>query len=493
MPSRLEFQLDMGRNSAGPTVRRAASGAMRLLLLGDFGGEASRPALKDRRVHRVDIDLIDTVLQRVAPVLTLQVGGQACRFAPQSLDDFHPDHLLASLPPLATALDRLRRLRAPATFAQAAAEMGMGVPPSPAPTPASSATPQEQAAPGNLLDQLLGGSIGPARAAVPAPAPPAQGIDALVRSIVGQQVVAAAPANQAAYLAAAQDELTSMLRAVLHAPAFQALEAAWRGLHFLVSRLDLDDALQLHLLDASRAELLADVVAAGGRIEQTGLCEAALHRWCAPSTGQQCGAVIALHEFAPNDTDVGLLAALGLLAARMQAPLVAGGSLTLADDTHPGAAAWRALRASEAAPWVALVAPRLLMRLPHGKGYEATESLPSFEELPAGASGQHLLWGCGALAAAWSLGRAFAAAGWQGDAADEREIDDLPAYTHVHADGDRELQACAEVFLSEADTGRLLSAGLMPLASHRHRNAATLLRWQSVAQPAQSLNGLLGG
>jgi hypothetical protein len=258
MPSRLEFQLDMGRNSASPTARRAASGAMRLLLLGDFGGDASRPALRERRVHRVDIDLIDTVLQRVAPALTLQVGGQACRFAPQSLDDFHPDHLLASLPPLAMALDRLRRLRAPATFAQAAAEMGNdAAPPSP-PSPATSAPPQVHPAPGHLLDQLLGGSIAPARAAAPAPAPPAQGIDALVRSIVGPQVVASAPANQAAYLAAAQDELTLLLRSVLHAPAFQALEAAWRGLHFLVSRLDLDDALQLHLLDVSRAELLAD-------------------------------------------------------------------------------------------------------------------------------------------------------------------------------------------------------------------------------------------
>ena len=51
MPSRLEFQLDMGRSGAQPPTRRAGGGGMRLLLLGDFGGgAASRPALKDRRV-----------------------------------------------------------------------------------------------------------------------------------------------------------------------------------------------------------------------------------------------------------------------------------------------------------------------------------------------------------------------------------------------------------------------------------------------------------
>ena len=38
----------------------------------------------------------------------------------------------------------------------------------------------------------------------------------------------------------------------------QALEAAWRGLYFLVKRLDTDGGLKLFLLDVSRDELAAD-------------------------------------------------------------------------------------------------------------------------------------------------------------------------------------------------------------------------------------------
>ena len=478
---------------------------MRLLLLGDFAGAAatSRTPLKDRRVHRVDVDLLDTVMQRVAPAIELTVGAGSCRFSPQSLDDFHPDRLLALLPPLAHALGRLQRLQSSATFAQAAAEMNLDVsapvasasstPATPASAPASAPT-SAPAQGGDLLGQLLGGQVKPAGAASASPAPtaaPAKGIDALVRSIVAEHIVAPAPANQAVYVAAARAELTSLLRSVLHAQAFQALEAAWRGLHFLVSRLELDPALQVHVLDASRAELVADIVAAGGRMEDTGLCATALHRWCAPATGESCAALIALHEFGPSDADIGLLAALGMLAARMAAPLVAGGDLALAQGEQAGAAGWHALRRSEVAPWIALVAPRLLLRLPYGKGYEATEHF-AFEEIAASAPNSDFVWGCGALAAAWSLGRAFAADGWQGDVATERELDDLPAYTHVLADGERELQACAEVFLSEQALDGLLSNGLMPLASHRHRNAATLLRWQSVALPAQALRGLPG-
>ena len=473
---------------------------MRLLLLGDFGGAAAtRPALKERRVHRVDVDLLDTVMQRVAPRIELGLGTAGCLFAPQSLDDFHPDRLLVLLPPLAHALDRLQRLQASATFAQAAAEMNL---PAAAAQPATQTATLPAAAPlapalgDDLLGQLLGGKVGPAAAApvaagrAPAAAA-AQGIEAFVRSIVAPQAVAPAPANQAVYVAAARAELGDLLRAVLHAPAFAALESAWRSVHFLVNRLELDDLLQVHLLDAPKAELVADIVAAGGHIENTGLCEAALHRWCAPATGERCAALVTLHEFGSSDTDIGLLAALGMLAARMGAPVIAGGSLTLADVQAPGAASWQALRRSEVAPWVALVAPRLLLRLPYGKGYEAVERL-AFEELPATSGPAGFVWGSGALAAAWSLGQAFAADGWQGDVAQAREVDDLPAYTHVLADGERELQACAEVFLSEQVLDGLLAGGLMPLASHRHRNAATLLRWQSVALPPQALRGLPG-
>jgi type VI secretion system protein ImpC len=36
----------------------------------------------------------------------------------------------------------------------------------------------------------------------------------------------------------------------------------------------------------------------------------------------------------------------------------------------------------------------------------------------------------------------------------------------------------------------LLAAGLMPLLSHRHSNAVSVMRLQSVAEPAQALAGL---
>ena len=100
----------------------------------------------------------------------------------------------------------------------------------------------------------------------PAPAAAATGIDAFIRSIVAPHIVPDIAPQPAPYLASIEAAIAEQLRAMLHAPAFQALESAWRGVQWLVNRLELNNDLQLHLLDASRAELLADVVAVQGHI-----------------------------------------------------------------------------------------------------------------------------------------------------------------------------------------------------------------------------------
>ena len=140
------------------------------------------------------------------------------------------------------------------------------------------------------------------------------------------------------------------------------------------------------------------------------------------------------------------------------------------------------------APWIGLAAQRVLLRLPYGKGCDPVQSFQS-EELGPVPGHEQLLWGCGGLACALLIARAFSARGWGFEPGDEREIADLPAFSFVK-DGEPELQACAEHYLGEAAGQALLAAGLMPVMSHRHRNAVTLMRFQSVAGPAQPLRGL---
>jgi type VI secretion system protein ImpC len=439
MPERLNFDLGFGR----PGRRREDGEPMRLLVLGNFRGRGERPPLPGRPTQQVDIDSLDDVMQRLAPRLTLAVGDLQFK----RIDDFHPDRLYGRLE-LFQAL-REKRARPPADG-------------------------------DDLLARLLGGS--PQHKA---PAQPASGLDALIHKVVAPHIVKDTSAQTRVFLAAVDAAIAEQMRSVLHDPGFQALEAAWRGVHWLVSNLELDENLQLHLFDVSREELLSDVVGAKGQIPETALHRALVDRWRNVPGTHGWSAFVGLFQFGPSDTDVGLLAALGLIASQAGGPLLAGAEPQLAEDDEVALAGWLALRRSEAAPWIGLAAPRILLRMPYGTRSDPVESF-AFEEFDGPPIHEQLLWGHGSLALALLIGRGFTERGWAMEPGDQREIGDLPAYTFTR-DGEQVMQACAERFLSEREIQALLDAGLVPVVSRRDRNAVVAVRFQSISQPPAPL------
>ena len=302
--------------------------------------------------------------------------------------------------------------------------------------------------------------------------------------IVEPHIVKDSPPQAKLYSDATEAAIAEEMRGVLHYPAFQALESVWLGVQWWVSSVELDDNLQLHIFDVSRDELIADVVAAGGQLAQTGLYRALVDRWRNVPGGESWSALVALIQFGPSDADIGLLAALGLIAAQAGGPLLAGADEALG-DTQASAGGWGALRRSEAARWIGLAAPRVLLRLPYGKRSDPIESFP-FEEFVGPPTQEHLLWGPSSFATSILIGRSFNSRGWDMEPGDEREIGDLPAYV-FEQDGERAMQACAERYLTETEIQRLIEAGLIPIASRRDRNAVVAIRFQSVSDPPAAL------
>ncbi|WP_310388954.1 type VI secretion system contractile sheath domain-containing protein [Roseateles sp.] len=452
MPQRMEFGFAFGPSGMRPEAPlEQRRGPMRLLLLGDFSAKptSQKSPLAERPSHRVDLDTLDDVMRR----LGVQLKWASADIDFQSIDDFHPEQLYTRLP----LFQELQRARS------------------------------QPVAAGNagLLDQLLGKTS----ETKPDPAPSAAaGLDGLIHKLVAPHIVPDLSASLQTQQAAVDAVITEQMRRLLHAPSLQGLEAAWRGVQWLIANLELDEQLELHLFDVSRDELLADIVAAKGQLAQTGLHHALADRWRNLPGGQSWSALVGLYQFGASDADVGLLAALGLLAAQAGGPWLAGGDPGLTALAPTEQANWQALRHSEAAAWIGLAAPRVLLRLPYGKKSDPVDGF-AFEEFDATPVHEEFLWGNGALAVALLLGRAFNARGWEFEAGDEREIADLPAYTYLQ-NGERELQACAERYLGEEAGLAMLAAGLMPVLSHRNRNAVTVIRMQSVAEPAQALAGL---
>src|SRR5262245_731761 len=196
MPGQFDFDIRYGGSS------RDDEAPMRLLVLGDFSGKPpdARPPLASRPTLRVDPDNFEQVLRRLRP--QLDAPGGPIEF--EQLDDFHPDRLYSRL-------ELFNTLR------------------------------QARLAPPSGSDPLLGRLLGKPPESAPAPPPPATGFEALIHSVVAPHIVKDTSAETRNYVIAVDSAIEEQMRALLHRPEFQALEAAWRGVRWLIANLELDE------------------------------------------------------------------------------------------------------------------------------------------------------------------------------------------------------------------------------------------------------------
>jgi type VI secretion system protein ImpC len=275
------------------------------------------------------------------------------------------------------------------------------------------------------------------------------------------------------------------MRAILGHPGFQALEAAWRSVFFLLQRLETGVQLKLYLIDVTRDELL----------------DAALLR--RPLARDGWSAAACLHSFAPAENDCTALAGLAVLAREAGGPVLAGihprlmGCESMAatpdpDDwkrplDEPSLRAWRQLRSHPDARWLGLAMPRILLRLPYGRATSPAESF-DFEEMPQPPLHEAYLWGSPAIAIVCLLGQAFSARGWQLHPGLRNQIEGLPVHTY-RVGGEPRMTPPAETWLTDRVADRILDQGVMPLASSRNSGLILLVRSQSIADPPRPLAG----
>lgn len=510
MSGRMEFDFHFSRPQPRSTPRAADDTPMRILILGDFSGRENRglvetgSALAQRRTLAIDADNFEDQLRRISPRLCLPLGnaGAVTNIGFARLDDFHPDHLYQELEVFGTLRQMRRRLLDPAKFAEAAAELrqtGAVTPPPTVDSPASkpvSNQPEPSAA--ATLDEVLGAT--PAQTSS-SPATVYNEVARLIQSIVAPYSLPKSDPQQAVYLASVDEAVATQMRKILHHPAFQAIEGAWRSVDRLVARLELGSDLKLELLDVSKAELAADLAAAGGP-QGSGLSKLLVERRTQTQGSQPWSILVGSFTFGTGAEDVQLLAALGEIASQAGAPLLAAATPqvlgvdrlcgTPDPDDWPALDAesqrrWQALRHSAGAAWLGLALPRVLMRTPYGKRFSPTERF-EFEEVSGASDHESFLWGSPAAACALLLAESFLHGGWSMSPRDRLEIDDLPTYVY-HDDGEAQLLPCAEALLTVRAAEAILERGVMPWLSFRDRGTIRLAGFQSLADPPAALSG----
>lgn len=461
MAPEMRFEVELGRRRS--EVPRDRKGSTRILILGDLiGARASESQPPDgRKVALIDLDNFSEVFARFRPSVALPALGLQAPLEFGSLDDFHPDSLFARV----ELLDRFRalrqRLQNPSTFKAAADELRSG-----------GAT-------------LLGRPLGAGGSPAPRQATNEQntqtdagtGIEGFVRSLVASHMTVGDDPQLPQLLSAVDVAVTDTMRRLLHDPAFQRLEATWRSIQWLLTRIgEFDEGgLEVGLLHLTREELdpLAEPDSALERTLEAGRVD-----------DDPWSLVVVDISFGPPPRDLETLTRLVGLAGRTRTPLVAAASGALIgctdESAHADPTTWTDLPAGLARLWsemseppdrrtLALTWPRLLLRLPYGKKTDPIDGF-AFEEIPPAHDHEDYLWGNGAFAAALTLAQTVRGSsdGIPGD------IDDLPAFTYVD-DGEPVLKPCAEFCMTERTATEVRARGVMPLVSYQNRNAVRLV------------------
>ena len=369
------------------------------LILGDFGGRATEPLVIDR-------DNFDSVMAK------LQVNLAGAPF--RELEDFHPDLLF-------------RNLNLFREFDSAQAEAKEK---SDQPTPQADVG--ELLRSSSLLEQIAAGG------------------DPFERYVRDLARAHAAPAE---FSDPQRDAaLGERMRGLLHHPRFQAVEASWRGLDFVIRSESGDDSgTRIRIAHFPQAEAARDL------LDAKSLGETRMH---ALLGARKWRAVIGLYAFGPDARDIEFLGRMALLAAHSGAPFIAEGSVDMGDH-------WEELRAITEAQYLGLALPRFLLRLPYGARTSPIDSFP-FEEMPAAPVHAHYLWGNPALAFLTLL-----------TAGGALNLEGLPLHTYQH-EGEWQTTPCAEVWMTETQVLALIDLGLMPLVSFRDSDRVRLAGFRAI-------------
>lgn len=486
-----EFTLESGGNRVDDDA------PFHILCLGNWiGNVANEIALEKRRPTMIDRDNFDDVLRKIRPQLSLSFDGEnTLSLSFTELDDFHPDNIFRQISLFENLRDIRKKLKNHDTFNEAAREVRSWFAQDEKPETEEVETIEAD----NLLDAILSGKSADA-SAVKRKATSSTELSNFISDIVQPHIIRTDLAEQANLLMAVDEIVSDLMRKILHHKDFLSLEAAWRGLYFLVRRTDTDTDLKIYLLDVSKDELSDNLKTVSG------LAESIYSQWTAgenleTSIGEPWAVVCGNYDFRPNVDDIATLMRISQIGNASNIPFVSHirpdilGVNSLSDkpsskdwnllEDSAEWKLWTALRASKESEYLGMAMPRFLSRLPYGQDTDPTEVF-AFEEF----SNNHndYVWTNPAFACVYLLAKSFRKNGWEMADNIAREVDGLPMHIYKE-EGETKTKPCAEIPMTDAGVQIMIDAGVMPLVSFRDSDRVRLASFQSIALSEERIRG----
>jgi len=306
-----------------------------------------------------------------------------------------------------------------------------------------------------------------------------------------------------AMIAAIDKKLTEQVNLIIHHEDFQKLESAWRGLHYLVNNTETDEQLKIRVMNISKQDLGKTLKRfKGAAWDQSPLFKKLYEEEYGQFGGEPYGCLVGDYHFDHTPPDVELLGEMAKVAAAAHAPFVTGAApsvmqmeswqelanprdLTKIFST-PEYAAWRSLRESDDARYLAMCMPRFLSRLPYGAKTNPVDEF-SFEEDTEGSDHSKYAWANAAYAMATNINRSFKSYGWcsrirgieSGGA-----VENLPTHTFPTDDGGIDMKCPTEIAISDRREAELSKNGFLSMIHRKNSDFAAFISGQSL-QKAQ--------
>jgi type VI secretion system protein ImpC len=308
-------------------------------------------------------------------------------------------------------------------------------------------------------------------------------------------------------------QIAGMVDAVAHDERFQALEAAWRGLAFVVDRVAFEENIEVLVWSYSKEELEADF-GDHADVTHTRFFRTVYTAEYGQHGGRPYGAIFADMRASGDPAETDLLGRIASVAAMAHAPvlLAAGPELLgvrafsdLQAMTHPeatldrpGSERWSSFRKTEDSRYIGVLLPRLLLRLPYREWAQGTGRFVYDERI---TGSEDYLWGSPIFAFAVRMADSFAR--YRSYAGVLGTFDDRPAVLDSHpALGPGHAKPPVEVVLSRRLEQSLSELGFIPLTwdpvrvTLRFTTASSVQAPRSYGSseggPAATLSHLLG-
>ncbi|HZW14405.1 MAG TPA: type VI secretion system contractile sheath large subunit [Noviherbaspirillum sp.] len=332
-------------------------------------------------------------------------------------------------------------------------------------------------------------------------------IGELVSQVLDGTVVISS--NLSATLDARVAELDALISAqlseIMHAPEFQRMEGAWRGLHYLCKHTSTGEMMKIKMLNAPKKDLVRDFNNAID-FDQSALFKKVYEEEFGTFGGAPFGALIGDYEITRQPEDMYFIEQMSHVAAAAHAPFISSASPELlgldsfADLAKPRDMAkvfdtleyakWKSFRESEDSRYVGLAIPRFLGRMPYHPKEGTTVEGFNFVEDVDGTDHSKYLWVNSAYAFAARLTSAFEHYGWcaairgvEGGGL----VEDLPTHTFKTDDGEVALKCPTEIAITDRREKELSDLGFIPLVHCKNTDYAAFFGAQSV-QRAKKYN-----